>query len=112
MADSESADGAIWHLPAQPPATGRELAGLIGDTLGHHVNIKATGAIGFAAASLFVPVLRELRETRYQWQAPFVCDASRFQDTFGPFDATPLPDAVATTVNWWRTHHNRTQPGA
>lgn len=102
LGECDAADGAVWHLPAAPPASGRELAGLIGDVLGRKVTITPTGAVGFGVASLFVPVLRQLRETRYQWQQPFVADASRFQASLGPLTPTPLADAVASTVAAWR----------
>jgi hypothetical protein len=45
-------------------------------------------------AGLFNPFLRELKETLYQFQRPFVSDASKFQRTFGPFQPTPHPEAV------------------
>jgi hypothetical protein len=41
-----------------------------------------------AIAGLFSPLMRELRETTYQFRAPFVVDSSKFERTFGVFDAT------------------------
>jgi hypothetical protein len=46
--------------------------------------------------------VRELNETLYQFERPFVSDASKFQGTFGPFEPTPHRDAVRRTVEWFR----------
>ena len=45
----------------------------------------------------------------YQWERPFVLDASKFQHAFGPFEPTPHPQAVATTVAWFRERAGRTR---
>ena len=102
LGDAEAADGRVWHLPAGPPVTGTQFAALLGDALGRPVAAKTTGALGFWVASRFVPILRELEETRYQWQQPFVSDASAFDSAFGPFEPTPHPEALRTTVAWWK----------
>ena len=56
-------------------------------------------------AGLFSPFLRELGETLYQFERPFVSDASKFQRAFGPFDPTPHPEAVKRTVEWFRRRY-------
>jgi hypothetical protein len=50
------------------------------------------------------PALRELGETWYQRDRPFVIDASKFQRTFGPLVPTPHRQAVAATLDWFREH--------
>jgi len=51
---------------------------------------------------LFVPPLRQLGETWYQRERPFVMDATRFERAFGPLPATPHDQAVAATLDWFR----------
>jgi hypothetical protein len=51
---------------------------------------------------VFNPLVRELNETLYQFERPFVSDASKFQGTFGPFEPTAHRDAVRPTVEWFR----------
>ena len=51
---------------------------------------------------LFVPVMREIGVVLYQWQEPWVSDWSAFESAFGPFERTPLDEAIATTLEWWR----------
>ena len=48
-------------------------------------------------------MMRELRETTYQFRAPFVVDSSKFEHAFGPFDATPHGAAIEQTVEWFRS---------
>jgi hypothetical protein len=43
----------------------------------------------------------------YQWERPFVLDASKLQHAFGPLEPTPHPQAVATTVAWFRERAGR-----
>lgn len=44
-----------------------------------------------------------MRETTYQFRAPFVVDATKFETAFGHLDPTPHRVAVGQTVNWYRT---------
>jgi hypothetical protein len=46
-------------------------------------------------------MLRELRETRHQFDGPFVIDSTRFTDTFG-IRPTSVGDTAIDTVDWWR----------
>jgi len=47
------------------------------------------------------PMMRELAEMSYQFDEPFVLDSSRYESVFGAA-GTPLADAVAATVAWYR----------
>jgi len=51
-----------------------------------------------AGAGMFSLLLREMRETAYQFQAPFVIDSSKFDGAFGRLEPTPHRDAVEQTV--------------
>jgi nucleoside-diphosphate-sugar epimerase len=53
---------------------------------------------------IFNPLVRELNETLYQFERPFVSDASKFQAALGPFESAPHPEAIARTVEWFRTY--------
>ncbi len=56
-----------------------------------------------AVAGLFSPLLREMRETAYQFQVPFVIDSSKFEAVFGRLKTTQHHDAVEQTVEWYRS---------
>ena len=63
--------------------------------------MTAVPPLALRAAGLVVPLMRELRETSYQFDRPFVVDSSAFTATFG-WDATPMEQALGATVAWWR----------
>jgi hypothetical protein len=46
-------------------------------------------------------MLRELPEMAYEFDEPFVLDTSKYQTAFGAA-ATPLADAIAATLAWYR----------
>ena len=56
-----------------------------------------------AVAGIFSPLLWEMRETAYQFRAPFVIDSSKFEAAFGRLKPTPHFDAVEQTVAWYRS---------
>jgi nucleoside-diphosphate-sugar epimerase len=45
--------------------------------------------------------MRELAEMLYQFERPFVMDSTASQAKLG-LEPTPLADAMAATVAWWR----------
>jgi hypothetical protein len=55
------------------------------------------------AVGLFNGNVRELKEMLYEYEEPFVVDDSRFVTAFGSI-ATPLPEAIDTTVSWYRAN--------
>jgi nucleoside-diphosphate-sugar epimerase len=103
------ASGEVWHLPAAQPLDGRQVVGLIAAALGRPVKVTATSNLALRLAGLFDPRARESAEILYQWERPFVLDASKFQHAFGPFEPTPHRQAVAATVAWFQGRAGRTR---
>jgi nucleoside-diphosphate-sugar epimerase len=103
------APGEVWHLPAAEPTTGRAFVELIAAALGRPVKVAATSRLALRVAGVFDPRARESTEMLYQWERPFVLDASKFQRAFGPLEPTPHQQAVATTVAWFRERAGRTR---
>jgi nucleoside-diphosphate-sugar epimerase len=93
--------GEVWHLPAAEPVTGRGFVELIATALGRPVKVTATSRLALRMAGVLDPRARESAEMLYQWERPFVLDASKFQRAFGPLEPTPHQHAVATTVAWF-----------
>jgi nucleoside-diphosphate-sugar epimerase len=105
LGERHEADGQAWHLPATEPLTGRQFLELVFEAAGHPPKLGVVSRPLIRIAGLFNPFLRELTETLYQFERPFVSDASKFQRAFGPFEPTPHPEAVRRTVAWFRRHH-------
>ena len=103
IGEREEADGQAWHLPAAPPITGRSFLELGFSELGTRPRIGRIPAPMVWLGGVFNANVREVRETLYQWQQPFLLDAQKYQRTFGPSPATPHPDGVAETLAWFRS---------
>ena len=106
LADRREADGQVWHLPAAGPLTAQQFFDMIAQAAGQPVPVRASIATPalLAVAGIFSPLLREMRETTYQFRAPFVIDASKFETAFGHLEPTPHSDAIQRTIAWYRSH--------
>ena len=104
LADHRQADGDLWHLPAAPPLTAQQFFDLVFEAAGRPTPARAQTLSPpmLAIAGIFSPLMRELRETAYQFREPFVIDSSKFERAFGHFDATPHREAIDHTVRWFR----------
>lgn len=105
LADHRRADGDLWHLPAAPPLTAQQFFDLVFEAAGRPTPARAQTLSPpmLAIAGIFSPLMRELRETAYQFREPFVIDSSKFERAFGHFDATPHREAIDHTVRWFRS---------
>lgn len=93
-ATDERAWGRAWHAPTAPAVSLRELTAIAARQLDARHKVSAIPGPVFWTAGLFVPALRELRETQYQFRAPFVLDSSAAEQTFG-LKPAPLEESVA-----------------
>jgi nucleoside-diphosphate-sugar epimerase len=105
LGERDEADGEVWHLPAAEPLTGRDFLALLFETIGRSPKVGVASRPMIRIGGLFNPLLRELRETLYQFERPFVSDASKFERAFGPFEPTPHRDALTPTVDWFRRRY-------
>jgi nucleoside-diphosphate-sugar epimerase len=94
--------GEVWHLPGPTTVTTRELLNVVAGQVGHQVGVRSVPKLAVRALGLVNPTLRELAETYYQFGEPFVLDVTKYQTTFGTA-GTPLSDAIAATLAWYRT---------
>jgi nucleoside-diphosphate-sugar epimerase len=102
LGTDERAVGRAWHVPSLGPLTARELVRRLAEVAGVEVpKVRAVPWTLLRAVGVFAPAMRELIEVRYQFDRPFLLDSSAFTTTFG-VEATPLDDAVKTTVAWWQ----------
>ena len=101
-AEEERAWGRPWHVPTAPPFTIREYAVRVCEAAGLPApRLRRLPSWALKAAGLGSPFLRELGETRYQFDRPYVLDSAASQAVLG-FTPTPVEDAVKETVTWWR----------
>ncbi|MFI9550288.1 NAD-dependent epimerase/dehydratase family protein [Nonomuraea endophytica] len=102
-ATDERAWGRAWHTPANAPLSALALARRLCELAGAPApRLSRPPAPILFALQLFNPVIRELKETRYQFDRPFTVDSSAFETTFG-LSATPLDQALEATIAATRT---------
>jgi nucleoside-diphosphate-sugar epimerase len=94
--------GRAWHVPTAPARSAQEMVTRLCELAGvEPVEMRVVPHFAVRLAGLFVPFMRELEEVRYQFVEPFVLDSSDFTETFG-WEATPIDEALAATLAWWR----------
>ncbi|MFH8617752.1 NAD-dependent epimerase/dehydratase family protein [Streptomyces sp. NPDC017979] len=102
VAGEERAWGRAWHCPTQPPLSVREMVDLLAAEAGTSpVAVRGLPPAVLGLGALFSPLLRELKEVRYQFDRPFVVDSRAYEAEFTT-RATPLEEQVKATVDWWR----------
>ncbi|MFD7029528.1 NAD-dependent epimerase/dehydratase family protein [Streptomyces sp. NPDC059917] len=107
VAGDERAWGRAWHVPTVAPRSTREMVDLLAARAATGpVAVRPLPPAVLGVASLFSPLIRELKEVRYQFDRPFVIDARAYEARFAQ-RATPLDEQVEATVDWWRA-----RPGA
>jgi nucleoside-diphosphate-sugar epimerase len=106
-AEDKRAWGRAWHVPTGPALSVRAVAERLCALAGAPApRLTRIPAVVFRAAGTVSPLLREMRETRYQFDRPFVVDSSAFETTFDAAP-TPLNEALEATIAWWRTIGDR-----
>lgn len=102
VAGEERAWGRPWHVPTGPALSVREMVDRLAAEAGTGpVEVRGLPPAVLGVASVFSPLLRELKEVRYQFDRPFVVDSSAYEAEF-TVRATPLDEQIKATVDWWR----------
>jgi nucleoside-diphosphate-sugar epimerase len=99
VADDERAWGRAWHVPSVAPLSVREVvarACAIADA--PPPRLSTMPAFVLWLGGLGNPLVRELRETQYQFRKPFVMDSSAATATFG-ITPTPIEESLAATIH-------------
>lgn len=100
LGEHAEADGQVWHLPVSPALTGAEWAERTGRVAGRPIKPAVVSRPMVIGLGLFMPLLRELRETLYQWERPWLVDDSKFREAFGA-TATGVDEGIRRTLEWF-----------
>ncbi len=104
LGERDEALGQVWHVPSdRPQITQRQFAELVYREAGQPLKVSGMGKTMLRIGGLFIPSAREIVEMMYEFEKPFIVDSSKFERTFG-VKATPIEDAIKTTVAWYRAH--------
>jgi nucleoside-diphosphate-sugar epimerase len=94
--------GRAWHVPTLPPRSARDMVAEICATAGvDPVKVARIPTVALRLGGVFVPMIRELLEMRYQFDEPFEIDSTGTTETFG-LTATPIAEQMRATVAFYR----------
>lgn len=97
-ADDAGAHGRIWHVPSNAPRTQRQaLTDVLASAGKPPVTVRELRGVRLAGLATVVPMLRELRELRYQFERPYVLDDSAARERFG-IEPTPWHEVCRRTA--------------
>lgn len=93
--------GSAWLVPTNPPASVREVL----TALGRHggagdPSLRRVPRWILRAGGVAIPVVREVNGILYQFERPFVLDATRTTQTFG-LEPTPWGPLLRSTARAW-----------
>jgi len=104
LAQTDDTYGQAWHIPNPRTVSQREFIDIIGKTLGQDLKVSVPPKVILRLMGLFVKPVAEVIEMHYEFEHDFIVDTSKFEAKFGDI-ATPLEDAIRTTVDWYRQQH-------
>jgi nucleoside-diphosphate-sugar epimerase len=93
LGNTDHAYNQIWNLPTDPQKiTGEEWINLFATEMNTSNKYQVLPAWGFKALGLFIPIMNEMYEMRYQYDRDYYFDSSKFNKEF---NYTPTSNAVA-----------------
>ena len=99
----DEALGKVWIAPHAPSVTQGEAVHMAAAELGTEPQYSVMGTFMMWLGGLFIPEARATVEMMYEFNAPFVVDSSKFEQTF-QLQSTPFEDGIRKTVDWYREH--------
>jgi nucleoside-diphosphate-sugar epimerase len=102
IAADERAWGSPWHVPNAPAVSQRDTVQAFATAAGTTVAVASVPKVALSVLGLVNADMRALKETAYQFELPWIADATLTSQTFG-LQPTPLAEGAAATVAWWRT---------
>jgi nucleoside-diphosphate-sugar epimerase len=99
--DYEGEWGRPWLVPSDEPLTRTEIAARINELTGNAATVTAFGSLLLRTLGIFSPAIRAANDSAYQFNRPFVMDATETTNLLG-VAATRWQDALSATVDWYR----------
>jgi nucleoside-diphosphate-sugar epimerase len=94
--------GRAWHAPTADAVTQRELVAIVAAAAGADPAFRVLSAWQLRFAGLFIKAAKEGIEMLYEFDHDYIVDSSAIETELGLRPA-PLPEAAATTVEWFRS---------
>jgi nucleoside-diphosphate-sugar epimerase len=101
----DDAYGQAWHVPNAPARSLRELLTTAAKLIRVPPRIRILPSALAPIVGLFVKEVRELAEMRFQWDRPYLVDATKFTARFWN-DPTSFDQGLRETINFYRAHRH------
>lgn len=103
VAAHERGWGSAWHVPSNPPRTQRQVVDDLADAAGvERVPVASLSPGMMRIAGAFSPAIRELAETAYQRDRPFIVDDTAARTAFG-IEPTPWQEILDSVIAHYRS---------
>jgi len=93
----DDAYGQAWHVPCAPTRSLRQIFLIGADALGVPLKLSVLPPFMLPILGLFMPVLREFKEMRFQSDRPYLVDSQKFAKRFWN-DPTPFEVGIPATI--------------
>ena len=103
LSQNDAALGQIWHIPAAPTLSHRQLMTLAFEEAGQQPKLRGSRISGYVVRVIgrFQADVGEVAEMLYQFEKPLVVDHAKYEQAFGA-DPTPHRQALRQTLDWYR----------
>ena len=102
VANDERGWGSAWHVPSNPPKSAREVVDDLAASAGTGpIKSASVPAFVLQVMGIFQPEIRELKETNYQRQRPYLLDDSAARNTFD-LEPTRWAEVIDDLVSTYR----------
>jgi nucleoside-diphosphate-sugar epimerase len=101
LGQEERALGEVWHIPSAETITTRQMLQILFDELGSTRKISLLSRRMASMIALFHPMMREIKEVFYEFEAPYIVDHSKYAQAFGS-QTTPHREAIKQTLHWYK----------
>jgi nucleoside-diphosphate-sugar epimerase len=108
LGEHDEALGQAWHVPNAEALTARQFITLAAQVAGVSPTMASVSPLMLRALGVFSPLIREVVEMSYEFEGPYLVDASKFTRAFG-FTPTPHRQALTETIAWYRTYMRNTR---
>lgn len=105
LGEREEALGQVWHIPGAATITTRQIVNMVYEAAGKRTKFRIAPKFFVYLMGLFNANMREIKETLYLFEKPFIVNTSKYEQAFGR-DTTPHKLGIAETMDWFR---NRSQ---
>ncbi|WP_218652928.1 MULTISPECIES: NAD-dependent epimerase/dehydratase family protein [unclassified Paenibacillus] len=99
----EEALGQIWHIPGAATITTRQIVNMVYEAAGRRPQFRIAPKLLVSLMGLFNANMKEIKETLYLFEKPFIVNTSKYEQAFGT-DTTPHELAIAETLDWFKLY--------